>query len=127
MKTYYLQESPPAGTPVLARGGVPQSWLGGGGTPVLARGYPLSWGTPGAGLGYPPARTGVPPPPQPGLRYPQKGPEMRDLERTWDWGIPRVWTDKQTENITFPNPSDAGGNKCLQQITKDFRTIPVND
>ena len=33
-------------------------------------------------------------------------------ERTWDWGTPppRVRTDKQTENITFPHPSIAGGN-----------------
>ena len=33
--------------------------------------------------------------------------------QTWD-GVPppiKVWTDKQTENSTFPHPSDAGGSK----------------
>ena len=30
-------------------------------------------------------------------------------------GVPpprEVWTDKQTENSTFPHPSDAGDKKC---------------
>ena len=52
--------------------------------PNLGRGYPLSW--PGKG---------VPPPHQP------------------DWGTPPPNKCGQTENITFPHPSDAGGNKIL--------------
>ena len=31
----------------------------------------------------------------------------------WRWGIPMVWTDTQTKNITLPHPSAAGGNKRL--------------
>ena len=63
-------------------------------------------------LGVPPIQVpgqagGVPPP----------GLEKRVPPQTWSTppsvdGIPppEVWTDRQTENITFPNPSDAGGN-----------------
>ena len=69
------------GTPVLA-GGVPSP--GWGDTPV----YPSQdWGTPRNDL----------------------GPET--WERTCDWDTHQVWTDQQTENITFPHPSDAGSNK----------------
>ena len=28
----------------------------------------------------------------------------------WRWGTPRVWTDKQTENIASRRTSYAGGN-----------------
>ena len=106
--------------------------------PDLARGYPRypppsrpGWGTPppsrpGRGTphypdlaeGYsPPSRpgwgtphlqdlAGIPPTIQTWLRYP--------LPSTPGWGTPlppiKVWTDKQTENSTFPHPLDAGGN-----------------
>ena len=33
---------------------------------------------------------------------------MYPPEGTWDQSPP-LWTDKQTENITFPHPSDTGG------------------
>ena len=124
--------------PVLAGLGYPIPGPGGRGTPsspcrwvphpFLARGYPripplhpdlgwatphqldgvppcldLGWGTPHQLDGYPPAWTwdGVTPSVQ-----------------TWD-GVPppsvEEWTDKQTENSTFPHPSDAGGNYKQQQ------------
>ena len=74
--------------------------------------------------GYP----GYPPPSRPG----QGTPHHQDLNRvpptiqTW-LGYPhhhqdlagiapppvKVWTDKQTENSTFPHPSDAGGNNRM--------------
>ena len=87
--------------PVLDRG-YPFPGLGGAGTPSCWWG-----GTPGMGhtlhldlgRGYPPTWTweeGTPrPPPGPGK------------------GVPpiEVWTDTQSENITFPHPSDAGGNE----------------
>ena len=38
---------------------------------------------------------------------------MGPVEVLWDGdGVPpRVWTDKQTETITFPHPLDAGDDK----------------
>ena len=76
-------------TPVL-------TWLGG--TPSQDGGT-LSWGTPRPDLaeGYPPGRA------------------MGPVEVLWDGdGVPaRVWTDKQAETITFPHPSDAGGNNIV--------------
>ena len=87
-------------------------------TPSLAGGYhpDLAGGTPSQGT-PPPVRTwlGYPPGKGPGTSHWGTLPE-----RTWDqlkyYGMkigypPRVWTDKQTETITFPHPSDAGGNK----------------
>ena len=51
-------------------------------------------------LGYPPTIQTWP-------GYPPHHPDLA--------GVPpspvKVWTDKQTENSTFPHPSDAGGNK----------------
>ena len=64
-----------------------QTWLGG--TPCHSD---LGWGTPPhPDLGWGPPDLGQGPP------------------QTWD-GVPplEVWTDKQTENSTFPHPSDAG-------------------
>ena len=43
-----------------------------------------------------------------GVLLTQKGPGNRGWRTTWDQ---RLWTAKQTENITFSHPSDAGGNK----------------
>ena len=50
---------------------------------------------------------GTPTPPPPNL-------ERGTLTWTWEW-IPtiEVWTGTQTENITFPHPSDAGGNNHI--------------
>ena len=66
------------------------------------------------------------------LRYPSKGHgtivrgiEMGfPLEKTWDqskyygmeMGYPWVWTDKQTETITFPHPSAAGSNNYYAKV-----------
>ena len=65
--------------------------------PTLAGGY-LPWGNPPSrpGQGVPTLARGTycgQPLPSPQGRY------------------PRVWTDKHTETITFPHPTDAGGNK----------------
>ena len=104
-----LKESPPASAslcskslevyiPILAGGGRYLPWLGvttlarvggtqlGQGVPTLARGC-LPW------LGVPTLATGIPP--WPGGYPPWLG-----------WGTSRC---EQTENITFPHPSDAGG------------------
>ena len=89
--------------------GTPPSRSDPGGTRggVLPIGVPPCWGTPCQGippLGYPPI--GVPPRldlawvPPPG----------------WTWlGYPPPPRCEQTENITFPHPSDAVGNKYAQQ------------
>ena len=103
----YPIQSWPGGYPI-------QSWLEGVPHPVLAREYPPSR----PGMGYPPVSwMGYPPhprdlgwgnPPISWMGYPPPGPGM---------GYPppvEVWTDKQTENSTFPHPLDAGGNyACL--------------
>ena len=95
----------PVGRPSYGGGGRgPQSWLG-----------PCPWGTlPEARTGVPPVRTGYPPQPEGTwdqiLGYPEKGPGIRVLERDGepDWSTPSP-IDEQTENITLPHPSDAGG------------------
>ena len=110
---------------------VPQCWVGDtqswlGGTSVLGSSPAL--GTPGKDLG-----------PETWKRTWDWGTSRKDLgkdtwERTWDWGIPGkdlgpdiwertwdwvsppplwVWTDKETEIITFSHPSNAGGNKTI--------------
>ena len=35
-----------------------------------------------------------------------------------------VWTDKQTENSTFPDPSDAGGNKWIYSERRTWTFFP---
>ena len=47
--------------------------------------------------------------PSPGV--PSSSPTQGVPILTWLGYPPRVWTDKQTENSTFPHPSDAGGKK----------------
>ena len=79
------------GIPLSGPGmGYPPSRPGMGYLPVSRMGYPPS----GSGMGYPPVWTwdGVPPP------HPDLG-----------WGTPPPHKCGQTENITFPHPSDAGG------------------
>ena len=66
----------------------PPTWTGPGG------GTYLGWGVPTLARGYLPWSGG---------RYLP--------------GYPRVWTDKQTETITFPYPTDAGGNNNLKILT----------
>ena len=104
---------PRSGVPHPRSGGYPiQTWSGG--VPWVSpsrpgMGYPLphldlGWGAPpaGPGMGCPPSQTwdGVPPLARPGMGYPP----------------PEMWTDKQTENSTFPHPLDAGG-KNHQPLT----------
>ena len=53
------------------------------------------------GCGYPPVgKEGLPPTPSRKDGVPLIGK---------DGGAPQVWTQTQSENITFPHPSDAGG------------------
>ena len=100
----------PGGGYPLPRGGTPPTCTWEGGPPSRpGKGYcrPATWegGTPPAwiwegvppcldlGRGYPPCQPGmvVPPPPV------------------------EVWTDTQSETITFPHPSDAGGKNLLRR------------
>ena len=90
------------GTPSLV-GGVPHPWMGG---------YPI----PGWGLPIPshPWMGGTPSLAKGGTPY---------LDRMYP---PPVCTYKQTENITFPHPSDAGGNdtNCNCTIEVHCRKLP---
>ena len=65
----------------------------------------------GWGVSHP--RTGVVPRGCSDLAGAPIGKDMGPEEVLWDGDeiLPWVWTDKQTEPITFPHPSDAGGNK----------------
>ena len=78
----------PWGTPPPVRtyDGVPRPEMGYLPILDLRLGYPLPPSWPGMGLTSPCWQDGVPPPPV------------------------DMWTDTQSENITFPHPSDAGGN-----------------
>ena len=95
------------GVPHPRSRGVPCPRSGGGGNPSQVWGVPCPMGYPPArpGMGYPPVQTwdGVPPGPDLGWGTPLPRPEM-------GYPPPQVWADKQTENSTFPHPSDAGGN-----------------
>ena len=54
-----------------------------------------------------------------GYRVPPRK-DMGPVEVLWDGNgapPPSVWTDRETETITFPHPSDAGGNKCVEVRT----------
>ena len=119
------------GTPSSHGGGYPiQSWWGiphpvMGGVPGVPPPSRPGWATP-----HHPDLTGVPLPTiqtwpgysptiQTWLEYP---PPSRPgwgthppTIKTW-LGYPPVelWTDKQTENSTFPHPSDAGDNNKMQ-------------
>ena len=91
-----------------------QSWMGV--APISRMGYPcpdlgwgtthldLGWGTPLSrpGMGYHPTWTwdGVPP----------SCPDLR-------WGTPSPRKCEQTENITFPHPSDAGSNNDFERFS----------
>ena len=95
----------------LPGGGTPwgnPTWTWDGVPPCLdlRLGTPL----PGPGMGYPPAWTW------------EGGTPCLDL----GWGTPcqldgvtppQVWTDTQTENITSPHPSDAGGKNYTSENT----------
>ena len=101
--------------PVLDGG--TQSNLGWWGYPIQSwtGGYPhpdLGWGTPISRMGYPPSRPGM------GYSPVQTWDGVTPLPiQTWDQVPPsRPWMGypsckcEQTENITFPHPSDASGN-----------------
>ena len=80
---------------------------------------PWRWGPPHPRLGYPPSKFGVPP--HPWLdRVPPPPPSMAGS------GTPRRGVDWQTENSTFPHPSDAGGNKLLCNYNLHTNTIKVS-
>ena len=107
----YPHQPGPTGGRGLTRGGVPP-WPGLMGEGVPKVGYPLGQGTPWPGLtgglpevGYPPVRV----PPWPGLMgwYPTAGTPLWGTPQLAGpgWGTPpppQVWTDKQSETITFP-------------------------
>ena len=102
-------------TPIQSWQGLPPwSWPG--------MGYPLFW-TWGGGT----------PPPEPEMGYPLPGPEMgrRGYPSSWpgigwrnDSRAPppavEMWTDTQSENITFPHPSHAGDNYVTRSIQSIF-------
>ena len=91
----------------------------GGPHPVLAGGTQSSPGR-GCGTQYSPAQGGTPsspgwgyPPFRPGMGYPCPHLGWGTPHSDLGWGPPppvKVWTDTQSENITFPHLSDAGGN-----------------
>ena len=99
-----------------------QSWLGGTpSNPDWGEGTPssLGWGDSPSSPDQ-----GVPPSPDLGCGNPPLCPDLgwgtphaagwSTPIHTWDGVTPppvEVWTDKRTENSTFPHPSDAGGNK----------------
>ena len=97
------------GTPIQSQRGVPPSSPDGGGTPIQSRwGYPHLVPTRGGYPGSPSARwsilplsgwMGITPPP------PTSSGRMGVPD-----GVPLPHRCEQTENITFPYPSDAGGN-----------------
>ena len=98
--------------------GYPSSRSGWGVPPTIMTwpGYPPSIQT---WLGYPPpSRPGqgtLPPPSRPDWGTPPSRPG-------WDTPPPiEVWTDKQTENSTFPHPSDAGGNYWVGKVQAHFK------
>ena len=114
--------------------------------PVPGWGYPTSgWGgtpslaevpTIGTWAGYPPDLAGVPPtdltmvpPSGPDQGIPLSGPGWGTFP-FWPWsGYPYpspVWTNKQTETITFPHPSDAGGNKSIINFHEIYPHFKVN-
>ena len=105
--------------PVLAETGVPP-WSGlGCSQPGLE--YPL------AKTWVPLARTWIPA--YPNLGTPIIGTGYR-RERAWDkrLGKPQVWTDKQSENITFPRTTYAGGNtKVLLRVPEEVYHPRRND
>ena len=74
--------------------------------PDLARVLPQP-SRPGGGIPHHPDQAGVPPSHHQDLVGVPPAPPSRP-----GWGTPSVeiWTDKQTENSTFPHPSDASGN-----------------
>ena len=72
------------------------------GVPSQVGGTPL----PGPGKGIPPPGPGKGVPPHLDLKRGYKPPHQPD------WGTPppiEVWTDTQSETITFPHPSNTGG------------------
>ena len=74
--------------------------------------------------GYPHPRSGWGVPHQEGWGYPHQ--DLMGVPPPIDgWGYPpvEVWTDTQTENCTFPHPSDAGGNK--EEFTYCFSSVKV--
>ena len=106
-------------------------WGGGGGTLSWpARGTPPGQTWDGVPPSYPDLRWGTPPYidlglsnplPRPGLGYPPS-------TQTWD-GVsppPEMWTDKQTENSTFPHPSDAGGKNPVK-LKKFWSVVGCTD
>ena len=82
--------------------GTPPSWPEMGYRPILTWDAiaPLSW----PGIRVPP------PCPDLGWGYPTSAPPPTLKKTGYSFPV-EVWTDKQTENSTFPHPSNAGGKK----------------
>ena len=105
--------------PILDVGWVTPSSPGQGGTPIKSwpGGYPVildgvppisRMGSPLLDLGgHPSSRPRMEYPPVSRMGYPLSGPGM-------GYPTPPPGKCEQTENITFPYPSDAGGNKGLE-------------
>ena len=86
--------------------------------PGAGKGVPPTWtwkgGTPGPGKGVPPTWTwegGTPPGPGKGL--PPLIPSPIE-----------VWADTQSETITFPHPSDAGGKNGKKSSSQTWQILP---
>ena len=97
-------------------GGTPSSHGGGGvSDPVLAGGYPSTPHHPDlAGAAPHPDLAGVP------LHHP-------DLARVPPYHPDLAGVPKQTENSTFPHPSDAGGNNQLLLMIKVLSFLQIHN
>ena len=113
-KNFSKQESPPAWTqkayrPLCSKYTLCCLWWGYSPPPRPGWGVPL----PRSGQeGYPLPRSergGTPFPDLDGGYFLQKGWGYPPPIGGWGTPPPQVWIDTQTENITFPHPSDAGG------------------
>ena len=107
----------PRCSPSWVGGGFPQSCLGWGGVPTT-----WDWGTSLSGTGYPPRKGhgtwdwGTP---GKGHGTRDRGTPQKGLS-IMGWSTPFRWTDRQTENITFRHPVDAGANKPVDTLVGDF-------
>ena len=91
----------------------------------------LAWRSTPSQVGYPhpDLAAGVPDHRRGCLRVsPQKGHGTSGsiMGRRWGNPPPRVWTDKQTETIAVPHPSDAGGNNVRNVNGLNFVSLKAD-